>query len=447
MEIDATLIASTLIKIFTTKNFGRFIFATITKLQALLLKLLAMSSLLQIFSNSTAIANDNSKTYSLLNGVLTLFKRKRSQQWQCRFKLSNGNWHTASTGTDDLASAKVQAIAIYEATKAKTNAGLAVLRKTFRQVALAEVVNMKKMLENNTGKSTYRDYTFAINKYLIPFFGSKEIESITADDLADFEAWREAEMGKAPMASTKRNHASAYIRVINHGRESGAVGLNRAVPILNAKGQKSTPRPAFTNEEIEQLRAYFPTWLSSSYTDHTAEMRRLCIAYVEFLLATGIRHGTEALPLRWKHIQWHWMDSKRYVRIWVTGKTGPRYLIARHEVIAVLERLIIWQGLPYKDLTAIINAKLDKPVFKRPNGDTLSHMPNIFRNLMKRSGLLEDGAGQTRTLYSLRHTYATQSLSRGVDIHTLAKQMGTSVGMIERHYSKMTATMAADKLA
>jgi len=25
--------------------------------------------------------------------------------------------------------------------------------------------------------------------------------------------------------------------------------------------------------------------------------------------------------------------------------------------------------------------------------------------------------------------------------------MGTSVGMIERHYSKMTATMAAEKLA
>ena len=409
--------------------------------------MLAMSSLQQIFAQLSPTATDNSKTHTVLNGALTLFKRKRSHQWQCRFKLANGNWHTASTGTDDLALAKVQSIAIYEATRAKTDAGLAILRKTFRQVALAEIGNMARMMENKTGKRTYRDYTFAINKYLIPFFGAKEIETITVDDLADFESWREAEMGKMPMASTKRNHASAYIRVINYGRESGAVGLNRAIPILNSKGTKSTPRPAFTNEEIEQLRTYFPTWLTSSYSEHTAEMRRLCIAYVEFLLATGIRHGTEALPLRWRHIQWHWMDGKRYVRIWVSGKTGPRYLIARHEVVEVLERLLVWQGLPYKNLTEIIDAKLDKPVFKRPNGDTLSHMPNIFRNLMKRSGLLEDGAGQTRTLYSLRHTYATQSLSRGVDIHTLAKQMGTSVGMIERHYSKMTATMAADKLA
>ena len=32
---------------------------------------------------------------------------------------------------------------------------------------------------------------------------------------------------------------------------------------------------------------------------------------------------------------------------------------------------------------------------------------------------------------------------RTVDIHTLSKQMGNSAAMIERHYSKLTATMAA----
>jgi hypothetical protein len=35
----------------------------------------------------------------------------------------------------------------------------------------------------------------------------------------------------------------------------------------------------------------------------------------------------------------------------------------------------------------------------------------------------------------------------GTDIHTLARQMGTSVTMLERHYSKLTATMAAERLA
>ena len=35
----------------------------------------------------------------------------------------------------------------------------------------------------------------------------------------------------------------------------------------------------------------------------------------------------------------------------------------------------------------------------------------------------------------------------GTEIHTLARQMGTGVLMLERHYSELTATLAADKLA
>jgi integrase len=67
---------------------------------------------------------------------------------------------------------------------------------------------------------------------------------------------------------------------------------------------------------------------------------------------------------------------------------------------------------------------------------------------MRDSGLLKNTEGQNRTLYSLRHTYATLTMLQGtVDIHILSRQMGNSAAMIERHYSKLTATMAADKLA
>jgi integrase len=61
--------------------------------------------------------------------------------------------------------------------------------------------------------------------------------------------------------------------------------------------------------------------------------------------------------------------------------------------------------------------------------------------------LLWDANGQRRTLYSLRHTYATQELRNGTDIHTLARQMGTSVLMLEIFYSKVNATLKASTLA
>jgi len=87
-------------------------------------------------------------------------------------------------------------------------------------------------------------------------------------------------------------------------------------------------------------------------------------------------------------------------------------------------------------------------LFKTTSGYQPRRLDGTFRRLLRDCGLEVGAEGQKRTLYCLRHTYATLELLSGeVDIHTLAKQMGNSVAMIERHYSKLTATMAAERLA
>ena len=57
-------------------------------------------------------------------------------------------------------------------------------------------------------------------------------------------------------------------------------------------------------------------------------------------------------------------------------------------------------------------------------------------------GLLYDRDGEKRTLYSLRHTYATFRLELGdVSVYDLSLNMGCKVAQIERHYSHvMTKT-------
>ena len=161
-----------------------------------------MQNLQQLFSNPAP--QSSPKTHSLLKGKIILFRRPNSSNWQCRFKLGNGQWHAASTIIEDLDSAHNQAIAIYEAVKVKVGSGLSAVTKTFKQVALDEIANMAQATDNKTGKRTYRDYTFAINKYLIPFFGQYEIGQITNELLADFESWRIAEMGRIPMARDRQ---------------------------------------------------------------------------------------------------------------------------------------------------------------------------------------------------------------------------------------------------
>ena len=94
-----------------------------------------------------------------------------------------------------------------------------------------------------------------------------------------------------------------------------------------------------------------------------------------------------------------------------------------------------------------MDARLDRLVFITPDKYQPRDFRTLFVCLMEGAHLLKNEAEQTRTLYSLRHTYATFALSEGIDIHTLARQMGTSITMLEKHYSKITPMLSAEKLA
>ena len=57
-----------------------------------------------------------------------------------------------------------------------------------------------------------------------------------------------------------------------------------------------------------------------------------------------------------------------------------------------------------------------------------------YKTLLDKCGLRENNDGDYRTIYSLRHTYATMRINQ-VPIYQLAVNMGTSVKMIEDYYS------------
>jgi integrase len=62
------------------------------------------------------------------------------------------------------------------------------------------------------------------------------------------------------------------------------------------------------------------------------------------------------------------------------------------------------------------------------------------------SGLVRSSSGSWRSTYCFRHTYATFRLSEGVDVYFLAKQMGTSVKMIEDHYGHINPVKNAERI-
>ena len=64
--------------------------------------------------------------------------------------------------------------------------------------------------------------------------------------------------------------------------------------------------------------------------------------------------------------------------------------------------------------------------------------------MLELAGLTHDSEGNKRTIYSLRHTYATLRLQHGTNVYWLKKNMGTTVDMIERHYGQTSVLVGAE---
>ena len=178
---------------------------------------------------------------------------------------------------------------------------MAIHTKTFKQIANDEVKRTSRTALDKRTTRNYKDYLFILEKYLIPFFGKYRIDEITTEVAADFDAWCIAEMGKDAKAMTKKHHAMAFTRIVHIAKECGYIPFNKVVPQLNILGAKSTPRPAFSEEELKRMFDYMPIWQKDVFHRHPGDVRVVCSAYVKFLVYTGIRHSTESMPLRWKH--------------------------------------------------------------------------------------------------------------------------------------------------
>jgi integrase len=209
-------------------------------------------------------------------------------------------------------------------------------------------------------------------------------------------------------------------------------------------GIKTKSRGSFTREEYrmiyEELRGFH------KLTDKpiTAGTREVLRNYVLILANTGMRHGTEALDLKWKNLLWLEEEDQTYLGLFVDGKTGQRPLVARDRAIRPFERQIeINPKLTGMTLTEVIEAKLDEYVFITRLGQRVAraNLSRNFEKLLDKLGLVYGADGKKRTLYSWRHFYATLDLQRGLSTHALSRQMGNSTGVLDRFYSKLSPFM------
>lgn len=290
----------------------------------------------------------------LRDGEVVLYRRSRSLLYQCRYRLADGSWTRQTTGKAALEHAIARACDIYDEARYRQRLGLAHRTHSVAQIAAICCAGLRQQIDAKGKKTALNDYVSIIERYFVPYFGERQLELLTHTDVREFELWRDRQLVRKPKTSTLNNFTSAWSRVIATAVERGYISERVPVPKLTSKGEKGKTRPAFSREEIDALLAFMVDWQHKGRMSVEREIRPLLRDYVEMLLYTGMRHGTEAMGIRWRDLEWHTKDGVRYLRVWVDGKTGGRWLIAKHAAVDVLKRLHARQrdiaAVPFEDV-------------------------------------------------------------------------------------------------
>jgi len=346
-----------------------------------------------------------------------------------------------STKCEDVNEAEEAASNLYWEANYKAKKGELIVTRNFKSIAGAVKAVLQKRIEAGQAKVIYKDYIAVIDNYLIPFFGNYNVNTIDYGILQKFNRHRTEKLKREPSKSTIATHTSALNRVFEEAVAQGYM-TQAQVPHIktNSNGKTTKRRPDFTIDEYRQLYRFMRKWVKQGKKGKSTEMRYLLRDYVLFLANSGIRHGTEGYNLKWNHIGIR-KDNKtgiNYVYLKVNGKTGSREALPRANAKRYLRRIQL-RTHALKDLSFEDAIKTDEYVFALPDGTRTKNLHQTFRKLMNDSKLLMSVDDQPRTLYSLRHFYITQAIiNNRASLHTIAKQCGTSILMLEKHYSHIT---------
>jgi integrase len=390
-------------------------------------------------------------TVHILEGKATLSIRKTSPVWQVRYKVGN-KWLRTTTKEEDLAKAKSKAVDLVTNAWFRERNSLPTVSKRFRTIANLAIKRMDEETAADRGKASYASYKNALNNYHIPYFKNHNIDSVDYAALQRFATWRAREMTKTPSTSTQNTHNAALKRVFDEAVLRGYITTVQVPQLENRGGASSERRPDIQIGEYPALLRAMRAYIKEGRAGHERDMRLLLRDYVLILANTGIRQGTEMINMRWRDISLTRSGSKEYLTMRVKGKTQKwRTIQVRHRVARYLERIKDRnETLKRLTLRELLARGLDKPVIDAThNADLTTAFGRMFTRMMERAGLLVDThTGKNRTLYSLRHFYATHELTKGnVTAYQLAEHMGTSIAMLQTHYGHLDLLKLADKFA
>ncbi|MBU3581201.1 site-specific integrase [Polynucleobacter sp. AP-Capit-er-40B-B4] len=310
---------------------------------------------------------------------------------------------------------------------------------------------IQKHIAGDITKQTLGMFRSRLRAMLLPYFGKFNVAEIRYEDIAGFINYL-YEHDIKPV--TIKQYLGLLRRILVLALEKEII---LKVPLFPKIKAKSIPRGSFTCTEYRKILSTSRAIASSDQYIITSHRSTSGGAYIkretvpremtwliQFMVNSFVR-PVDIKLIQHKHIETI-VGNNTYLRLNLPktkGHTGQ--IVTLRSAKYIYDRLKRYQlargyGSP--------NDYLFLPEAKDRQG-AIQLISNHFRKILASSGLSKGQEGQTRTLYSLRHTAITFRLlyGKGIDLLTLARNARTSVEMIERFYSSnLTAEMNIEML-
>jgi|TARA_R110002074_G_C12555186_1_gene667029 integrase len=391
--------------------------------------------------------NLDSRTFK--DGAIYLYRRAEYVKpiWFIRLKVPNVKGYIwKSSGTTDEHSAYGLAENLFNQTLGKVHAGINVKSKRIGSGLDAFL----KSYEERPSLSVSEKHTVTLAKRIQPTFQTRTFADLDTPMVADMleTIAKLSKRGRLSPNTIKRTHTHLKL-MMNWWVDHGFLAKAPAFPKLSAQKKR---RPHFDKRDWNKLTRHMREFTKVSHGPVKRD-RMLLVNYALILANTGIRVG-EARILKWRDIRPindNADAEKSNVALLVKGKTGMRETVARTgEVKRYFARILELRRADLanekSDIYKLKDVPLDSYVFCGLNGKPIGSFKKSFNSLIESAGVTADSFGERRTIYSLRHTYATFRLQEGVNQYVLAKNMGTSVAMLEDYYGHTTNVGMVDEL-
>jgi integrase len=285
-----------------------------------------------------------------------------------------------------------------------------------------------------------------VSKFWREYAGSLAVEAIDDRMMREFIPWRRdyySKFKKLPK-NAKLHPTDKTIQwdmmlgkaVIKWAHEQGMRG-KQALPTVTYTPKKKRVRPAFELSEFRMLWRVLCRRIKTAKDARIKSSRELLRYYVLVIANSGLRPGeANDLNVRDVHPFKDEKDRSNY-RFVVRGKTGERDVIIRSAAAKRIDKLLA-------------KRRAENPtgrLLAMPDGSRIVTLIDQLDAALQEAGLQRNSFGEKYSIYSFRHFYAVNALRNGVGVFEVARNMGTSVQMIQQYYGKQaTSAVFATRL-